>query len=199
MRQRCTSFGYLLVLIVSLMSTSAVASTPTLEGITERIKLNEQISGEFVQLKYLSILPNPLRSSGNFSFMPDSGLFWETLQPLHSRLTFSSKGISQEQNGQQVWLAQSDQPGVAVIGKILAAMFTNDWQTLKDFFSITVKPDTNAHQWHLELIPSQATLASAMERIELTGDRQLQRITLYEHSGDRTEIEFTPKPATLQP
>lgn len=185
-----TALAYLLLLIASLLTSLANASTATLDDITDRIDISEQLHGEFVQLKYLSILPNPLRSSGNFSFGSNSGLMWETIKPLHSRLTFSSEGISQEQDGQQVWLAQSDQPGVAVIGKIMAAIFTNDWQTLKDFFSITVKPDTNAQQWQLELVPNQATLASVMERIELTGDRQLQRITLYEHGGDRTEIEF---------
>ncbi|WP_439135540.1 LolA family protein, partial [Pseudomaricurvus sp.] len=122
----------LIILVAGLLSAQlSLATQPaperTLESISQQLDISEQIHGDFIQRKYLSILPNPLQSSGTFTFQPDSGLVWETQQPLPSKLTFSPQGIMQEQNGEQVWLARADQPGVAVIGQIMAAIFTSDW------------------------------------------------------------------------
>lgn len=197
--QRTCVLYCLLMLFSGLMSITTAAATPTLGDIAQRIEINDQIHGQFVQRKYLSILPNPLLSKGNFSFQPEVGLQWHTVQPLQSRLTFSSKGILQEQNGQQVWLARSDQPGVAVIGQIMAAIFISDWGTLKDFFTIEVSPNTALDPWHVRLTPTQATLASVMTHIELQGDHQLRQMILFEHNGDRTEIDFSPVAATEPP
>lgn len=181
----------LLVIAIVFFPNPSWAQAPTLEEISQQLRLNEDLHGEFVQRKYLSILPSPLQSRGNFAFHPDSGLVWETQQPLQSKLTFSAQGISQEQHGQQTWLARADQPGVAVIGQILTAMLTRDWETLTNYFSIEVVADSSAAQWHLLLTPTQATLSTVIQRIALSGDQHLRQMILFEQNNDRTEIDFT--------
>ena len=181
----------LLVIAIVFFPNPSWAQAPTLEEISQQLRLNEDLHGEFVQRKYLSILPNPLQSRCNFAFHPDSGLVWETQQPLQSKLTFSAQGISQEQHGQQTWLARADQPGVAVIGQILTAMLTRDWETLTNYFSIEVVADSSAAQWHLLLTPTQATLSTVIQRIALSGDQHLRQMILFEQNNDRTEIDFT--------
>lgn len=181
----------LLVIAIVFFPNPSWAQAPTLEEISQQLRLNEDLHGEFVQRKYLSILPSPLQSRGNFAFHPDSGLVWETQQPLQSKLTFSAQGISQEQHGQQTWLARADQPGVAVIGQILTAMLTRDWETLTNYFSIEVVADSSAAQWHLLLTPTQAALSTVIQRIALSGDQHLRQMILFEQNNDRTEIDFT--------
>lgn len=181
----------LLVIAIVFFPNPSWAQAPTLEEISQQLRLNEDLHGEFVQRKYLSILPSPLQSRGNFAFHPDSGLVWETQQPLQSKLTFSAQGISQEQHGQQTWLARADQPGVAVIGQILTAMLTRDWETLTNYFSIEVVADSSAAQWHLLLTPTQATLSTVIQRIALSGDQHVRQMILFEQNNDRTEIDFT--------
>lgn len=182
----------LLAVSAALLPIAAWAETPTLEDISQQLNISEDLRGEFVQRKYLSILPNPLQSRGNFAFHPGSGLLWETRQPLQSKLTFSAQGISQEQNGQITWLARADQPGVAVIGQIMTAILTRDWETLKEYFTLEASSDSNLSHWQLVLTPTQSTLAMVIQRIALSGDQHLRQMILFEHNGDRTEIDFTP-------
>lgn len=165
----------------------------TLEDITRQLHISETLQGEFVQRKYLNILPHPLQSSGRFAFQADTGLVWETEQPLHSKLTFSAEGILQEQNGQQTWLARADQPGVAVIGQIMTAILTRDWNTLEEFFTLEVAPAATADHWTLVMTPTQATLTAVMARIALSGDQHLRQMILVEQGGERTEIDFAPE------
>lgn len=182
----------LLSVVTALAAAPLSAATPTLEDITRQLQISDELDGDFVQRKYLSVLPNPLLSRGQFSFRPDTGLVWETRQPLHSRLIFSGEGILQEQNGQQTWLARADQPGVAVIGEIMTAILTRDWDTLKEFFTLEIAADTTDDHWSLVMTPTQSTLAAVITRIALSGDQHLRHMTLLEHSGDRTEIDFIP-------
>lgn len=189
---RAQAAALLLLGSCALSVSPAFAAAPALDEITSQLQISETLAGEFVQRKFLSILPHPLQSSGRFAFQPDTGLEWETQQPLHSKLTFSTEGILQEQNGQQTWLARADQPGVAVIGQIMTAILTRDWDTLEEFFTLEVAPTDTSGQWTLVMTPTQATLASVITRIELSGDQHLRQMILLELGGERTEINFIP-------
>lgn len=176
----------------ALIVSPASAAAPTLDEITGQLQIGETVAGEFVQRKFLTILPQPLQSSGQFAFQPDTGLEWETRQPLHSKLTFSAEGILQEQNGQKTWLARADQPGVAVIGQIMTAILTRDWDTLEAFFTLDIAPADTSGQWTLMMTPKQSTLATVISRIALSGDQHLRQMILLEQGGERTEIDFIP-------
>lgn len=175
-----------------LASMPSLAATPSLEDITRQLHISATLEGDFVQRKYLNILPHPLQSSGRFAFNADTGLVWETERPLHSKLTFSADGILQEQNGQQTWLARADQPGVAAIGQIMTAILTRDWDTLEEFFTLEIAPAADTEHWTLVMTPTAATLAAVMTRIALSGDQHLRQMTLLEQGGERTEIDFIP-------
>ncbi|GAB3092134.1 outer membrane lipoprotein carrier protein LolA [Aestuariicella hydrocarbonica] len=205
----CLLAGTASTAIAQSPSPTQASSQPqlqTLQTITQSLQLGQhpqEQQGQFVQRKYLSILPQPLVSRGHYAFQQDTGLEWQVLQPLPSKLTFSAAGIQQEQNGQQVWLARADQPGIAAIGQIMAAIFTSDWHTLQEFFRIEVLPPAapsasgtadnspiTPNSWSLKLTPTQVSLQQAMSHILLSGDHQLRHMTLFEPNNDRTEIDF---------
>ena len=82
-------------------------------------------------------------------------------------------------------------PAFAVMGEIMFAVLSAEWQRLAHYFDLS--GEINGQQWHAQLQPRDAVIAQLFKRVELRGGELLQVIVLYETGGDVTTIhlEFT--------
>lgn len=167
-----------------------------LRAIIEQVDIRDTIKGNFEQRKYIHILPQPLLSKGVFQLDKKTGLVWQIIEPVSSRIVFDSTGIHQSKKGQTVWEISNKRPGVAMIGELMRAALSNNWPLLEQHFAIdgtinsAIEPQANTRQWTLTLTPKEKTLQQAIKHISLTGGRQLTSLTLFEVNNDRTEITF---------
>lgn len=159
-----------------------------LATISQLLKNTDKITGNFEQRKFISVLPQPLLSTGHFELDDETGLEWLIIKPIESRLVFDSQGIRQNQQGQTVWQVSNEQPGIAVIGLILRAILSADWETLTAYFSIEGTQDKQ--RWTLALTPKDPFLQQVVTHITLIGESNIETVNLFETSGDRTEIRF---------
>lgn len=157
--------------------------------ISQQIGLSDNIAGNFEQFKYISVLPNPLKSVGNFTYSKHEGLDWLTTQPISSRLTFNDEGIRQEMDGKVVWEIEAEQPAVATITRVIVSVLALDWRTLQDYFVVTAGFKDQA--WQINLIPKEQAMLSIVNSLKVSGQNQLEKLVLFEANDDRTEIEFT--------
>lgn len=191
---RCSLAAQRALILLAFSCFSVVSAAETteqrqlLDAISAQMVISERIAGDFTQRKYIRVLPQPLRSEGTFSFDRKAGLEWRVTAPLQSRLVFDGEGMHQEQGGKRVWEASDAQPAIATLGRVMRAVLSVDWPVLEDYFFITGSRDNE--QWSLALEPKQALLKNMVENIALGGGRHLQTMTLYEASGDRTEVIF---------
>lgn len=176
-------------LLTNLLAIPAFALTDDeLNRFNLILAQQNHVEGKFEQIKNLSILPLPILSSGTFSFDQQSGLDWTVLNPVHSQMVLDDEGIRQIQNGKVVWALDSKQPAASHISTIIASVLAADWVSLSQHFILSVKE--NNKQWTISLLPKSQVLLSAISRIEMSGDEQLQRMKLFEANGDNTVIAF---------
>lgn len=158
--------------------TPAQASAALRAAMPELEQL-QVLRGRFVQHRLLRDIPRPLKSSGEFLLLRDRGIWWHTQLPLDSTLSFAA--------GDQ----GAGQPAAAVF----LALFALDLDTLARSFDLFML-QTDGH-WLLGLRPRDAAVAAWIGQITLGGSRQVERVSLLEATGDRSEIELDSVAAPL--
>lgn len=165
-----------------------------IEKVQERLVLDKVVSGRFQQDKYIAVLPQPLRSEGRFSYDPEQGLDWETLSPIANRLRFNEQGIVQTVDSKVVWEVDAGQPAVVTISQVMSSVLAMNWEVLQEYFMLS--GSVSADSWQLHLEPREAVLKQVVDAIAISGNRDVESLTLMEANGDRTEIKFSPAEAS---
>ncbi len=82
-----------------LTAALAIAATPTwaltAAELTAQLQQPNTVQGQFVQQRYMKLLPKPMQTSGQFELKKQAGLFWQVQKPLDWQLRVRSQGISQ--------------------------------------------------------------------------------------------------------
>ena len=176
-------------LAISLDKLDSGAQHQTLlTRISLLLNSSEQTTGNFEQRKFITVLPKPLISTGQFKLDDNSELEWLILKPVRSRLVFDHNGIHQNQHGKTVWQASNEQPGVTAIGLILRSILSADLQPLTAYFGVEGTLENQV--WRLVLTPNEPFLQQVVTKITLTGSSHINTVNLFEVGGDRTEIRF---------
>jgi len=160
-----------------------------INAISGRIEVADTVSGRFQQKKYIDVLPQPLHSHGTFTYSSKQGLVWTTLEPIASELVFNEQGIRQDMEGKTLWQMDADQPAVLTITRVMSSVLALDWDALREYF--VVSGEITDAKWQLHLVPRDPVLLDLVSELTVSGNRQLQHMTLHEANGDRTEISFT--------
>lgn len=165
------------------------AQQPLLDAISEQLQQSHFSRGHFEQRKFISVLPRPLLSTGQFTFRNDGSLEWQVIEPLQSLLVFNSEGIRQSQDGQLVWQLSGEQTATDMIRRVLNAALIADWRVLEDYFRL--EASQQGEHWQLQLIPIDKLLLAVVTQVNLHGSTQLDTMTIFEANGDRTELAFS--------
>lgn len=148
-----------------------------------------ELQGVFRQQKYLAALETSLSSSGQFSFKRGESIRWQILEPIRNELLITPDGLSSRQGDDELLRVDAESnPGVAVLGDILFAVLSANWQRLENYFEVDAEID--GPQWRARLRPRDATIAQLFDYIELHGARLLQTVVLHEQGGDVTTIRL---------
>ena len=173
-------------------STDESSLSNMLESISQKILSKEKIEGNFIQHKHIHLLPQPLLSTGYFSFDVNKELIWSTITPIKSEMVFDDNGVRQKQNGMVIWEADKNQPGISHLGEIVRAILGTDWSTLRSHFSIMGSIHEN--QWHLMLTPKNEAIKNNILGIALSGEQYLNAMKIMEKDDNHTDITFTVTP-----
>ena len=145
------------------------------------------IRGEFVQKRYLSELPRPMRSSGDFVVARGIGIEWHTRAPFDSAVVLSTAGIATRSDGVDGTVNSTQlQPALGIVVRVFSALFALDMQALsKDFKIFAERRDA---RWKIGLKPRHRILAGVFRNVVVEGSTHIERVTLTDVRGDRTEI-----------
>lgn len=136
------------------------------------------LRGRYTQRKFLREIPRPLSSSGEFLLVRDRGIWWHTQAPLEAEVTLTA--------------GQTDPRATAAA--TLFALFALDLDALARTFDLFLV--ASGPHWLLGLRPRDASLAAWLTQVTIGGGGRVERVSLVEAAGDRTEIdlEATPEP-----
>jgi hypothetical protein len=162
------------------------------------------LRGGFVQRKFLHELPQPLLSSGEFLVARGAGVDWHTRKPFDSEVLLTQQALIQRgADGKPQRVDASQQPGLAAVSQVFDALFALDIDKLGQTFTLFGQKDPaggsanagsanagGANAWLLGLMPREPAFAKVIARVVVSGAAAPRLITLFEASGDRTEIEL---------
>jgi len=179
----------LVCLLLTLLSASA--SAVTLEQLQQRFASQPVIRASFVQLRSIAGMAQPLVSRGQLLIAQQQGLWWHQATPFPMTLILDDHRMVQSMSGQppQVITADSN-PQMFQFNHLLRALFQADEQVLRENFVLDFHDD-GGDGWQLSLTPKAAPLNKIFNRIDLQGAAYLNRITLDDRQGDKTEITLS--------
>lgn len=149
----------------------------------------DYLQGKFIQQKYLQDFDMSIESNGTFHYSKNERVHWQTLEPIENLVVMTPNSIVSSQGNTQVMSLQADtNPVVTLLSDLFFSVLTSQWQNLETYFSLT--GEVNGQVWKVQLVPKDATLAQAITRVELQGEKHLKFLKFFESNGDYTEINF---------
>lgn len=180
----CSLFVFVLL---GMISSDAIAQAAQAKK-TSLIPEVNILRGNFEQTRYLKGFRNPLKSEGRFLVSKANGVVWQGLKPFPSLILVRNSGaivnLDQKKNPVK---PNAKKPNPAM-SKIMLAMLSGDQAEMAKYFKIQ-RTESNGI-WTLQLQP-KGGMARVFSRVEVKGDRYIQKVVMEEKSGDKTELAFS--------
>ncbi len=159
-----------------------VQTTGPLEQLKQLTSL-PLAKGTFEQRKYFTVLKQPIVSTGELHFDQELGLIWQTHYPISSVLRLKNSGLYM----QDAVSAEREVKGAGTMTQVLMNALSGNVSALENEFSFQSSTQSTC----ISLLPKENLLANIMQTIDLCMvDNKLSSIVLFEHSGNRTEIDI---------
>ncbi len=158
-------------------------------GQSSELTFNSEIQtmdvaiGHFKQQKYFKVLKHPITSTGRFFFDKKLGFIWQTNKPIYSAMLLKKgKLLSEDHLGNQEVIQ-----GASALASVLVNVVSGDLDALYLQFDLR----DNNQKYCLLLVPTQEIFKRIFKEITLCGQHHIEQLTLYEHSGNYTKIDFS--------
>ena len=161
----------------------------SLERVMQGMAGTSGVVAHFRETKELSLLSEPLESSGVLYFVPPDRLARLTRTPSPSRLVIDGDRFFLEDATGGEALDLSSNPVAAQVVSNFIVLFNGDLAALRERYE--PRFEANAADWQLHLRPRGRPLSDVIAEVTLHGkDRALVKMELRETGGDRTVTRF---------
>ena len=143
----------------------------------------------FVERRYLSMLKEPLLSSGTLTYIAPDKVEKTTLRPNAESMLVDGDRITieGEKGRQRRTLMLSAHPEIAAFVESIRATLAGDLPTLSRFYQVSL--EGSPEEWHLRLEPVDKKMQEMVRSIRIDGSRQSVRgLEILEADGDRSEM-----------
>ena len=145
----------------------------------------KEARGKFVERKFLSVLKQPLESSGTLLFQSPQHLEKHTLTPKAESLLLEQGVLTIDSKARNIkrTLVLQEYPAIWAFVESIRATLAGDLPALQRFY--TIRLDGNAASWHMRLQPIEAKTREVVSEIRITGrGNWVDSIETLEASGD---------------
>ncbi|MBS9783182.1 MAG: outer membrane lipoprotein carrier protein LolA [Pasteurella sp.] len=172
-------------IIFLLLFISPLTMAITQQELISQLQKPQSVQGNFIQQRFLKVLKNPIKTSGQFTLVAKKGLLWQMKAPFENNLRVTSEGIKQY-NGTE-WVGNNNVAQQQQI-QLFLGLLSGDISTLKQQFDLKLTGEKSA--WKLDLIPNAFLMKQIFNTIQLQGNEVVTQIILDEKQGDKTIIQF---------
>jgi len=181
-------------LVSALLLSPALAAEPATAGnpadlthLMSALAQRKQGHVAFVERKYLSILDQPVQSSGELLYEAPDRLEKLTLKPKRESLVLQG-GVLTAQRGRHTYTLELQQyPQVVPFIESIRATLAGDEAALERIFRVGF--DGTFDHWTLTLMPLDAKLARTVRQIRIAGEAAaVHSVEIQEADGDRSEL-----------
>ena len=183
--------GGLVVLAAPAFATET--RSLTIQRLFELLASEPQRKARFVETRYLSILEQPLVSTGTLTVDPSGQLIKRTLRPVREDFVLAGDILSVErpESNTRYRLEVTDSHALRAFVEAFRSTLAGDLRTLERFYHVVLQ--VRSHGWQLRLIPSIQEMRERVEIIIIEGaGARIERIETQEAGGDRIVMDVTP-------
>lgn len=165
-------FMLFLLIIVPQISWANLYDRPAkIEDFIEILPEAKTVFCKFEQTKYLKNIERPIVSGGNFRFVENEGVYFETIYPIKATASYTNREYKQ-------------------INDIILAISHKKYSKLNKDFDYFF--DNNNQSWQLGLKPKEDCPASNyIVSVTVEGQEYIQKIILRFKNGSYTTICFS--------
>ena len=162
---------------------------PTLMAAMHQVRNS---SARFVETRYLHLLNQAQRSSGQLIYVAPDHLQKVTIEPAAARMTITGDRLTIERAGEKTRdISLHDYSEIGALVDSMRATLAGDLAALTRHFTANLIGDAN--HWTLTLAPQEPRLREMVTAIRITGERTaLRDIETTEADGDRTDMAISP-------
>jgi len=182
------AFGVVLLASPSRASAQCTSTETCLRAIEAAQQQTHTITADFVQVKHVSLLDEPLVSSGRFVFKRPDRIRLQIEQPQPAIVIINGSDVQIPNLPERDRQALAMAPTTALFTQ-LGAIFTGSTHALQDGFDVTATQDGAAIQ--VKLVPRLASWQRMFRTIEIRfagADLMAEAIRLEDGFGDRLDI-----------
>ena len=166
-------------------SLSLPAAQFTIGQLMAALADNKHGAATFTEKKYISILDQPVESSGELLFVPPGRLEKRTLKPKVETLVLDGDVLTVERQTQKHVLRLKDYPEVAGMIESIRATLAGDRKALEQVYHVGL--EGTRERWALVLTPLDTRVGSVIARIRMDGARdEVRTIAILQADGDRS-------------
>jgi Outer membrane lipoprotein carrier protein LolA-like len=147
---------------------------------------------DFSEKKYLSVLKQPLESSGLLIYDAPDHLEQRTTLPRPQSVVLDHGMVTMHIGQRQRVLRLADYPQLAPLIDSIRATLAGDRASLERVFELDFS-GTLEH-WQLRLEPRAAPLTATLKRIDMQGQRDaVHEVQVWQSDGDHSVMSITPR------
>lgn len=169
------------------------ATEQALQQLSTKMALSDSSRGQFEQVRWLRVLKQPLRSSGEFLFQRELGMLWQQQTPFGNLLLLKQGELIQQDSQGKLSVTKADAGPAAVaemLPRMMQSLLSGDIQALSQGFELYLLNDQAGH-WQLGLKAKEQTMATLLPQMVLEGSQDLESLTLLAKNGDISQIFFS--------
>jgi outer membrane lipoprotein-sorting protein len=173
----------------------AAAGAYSLQQLMQAMAQVKTSRARFVEKKFLSIVNTPLEYTGGLAYNAPDRLEKFTQTPRQERMLLEGDKLTLENAKKQRRVVMlSEYPMVRAFTESIRSVLAGDLGSLQRFYKVSM--EGSAEQWHLLLVPIEASMQGVVKEIRfegsnLNGKPAIKTIEITEKQGDRSVMTIT--------
>jgi len=177
---------------VAMAQDTTPYASPELDRLMGLLAQRRHGEADFSETKYLSLVKQPLKSSGVLVYDAPDHLEQRTTEPKPQCVVLDHGVVTLTIGKRQRVLRLADYPQLAPLIDSIRATLAGDRAALERVFQIDF--DGSLDHWQLHLAPRDAALAATLKRIDMRGERDaIREVEVLQGDGDRSVMSITPR------
>lgn len=178
------SFRLCALVWLALLASPIVQAAPlSIAQLMADLAKHPQGAATFTEKKTISILDQPVESSGELLFIAPARLEKRTLKPKPETMVLDGDTLTLERGQRKHVLQLKDYPEVAGMIESIRATLAGDRQALERVYHLAL--DGSAERWTLVLTPLDPKVGAVIARIRMEGVKDVVRsVEITQADGD---------------
>ena len=177
-------------LLLSLCSVPVHAAWDVAQ-LMQGLAQNKSSRASFVETKYISLLDQPIESSGELLYTAPDRLEKRTLKPKPESLLIENGSLTVERGKRRMVLRLQDYPELVAFTESIRGTLAGDIAALRRIYKLEL--EGSEERWTLNLRPIETKMGGVVQRIRIGGSRaEVKSIEIEQADKDRSVMLIAP-------